>query len=314
MLKTNGLIAAVFTPFHPDGSLNLDRIPELADKMVGDGVSGIFVCGTNGEGPNMTVEERMRVADRFVASASGRLRVIVHVGHSSIAEARRLAAHAQSCGADAMASVSAFYFKPSSSRIMAASMAEIASAAPELPFYYYHIPHLTGVAVDVDEFLTAAEDLIPNLAGVKYTAATLHEYQHSLRRWKGRYDFLWGFDEMLLPALAVGAEAAVGSTYTFAAPLYLETMRAFRAGDMEKARELHAFCVEMIRIIVAYPPIPAQKAVMSMLGWETGECRLPLPSLDKTARDRLRSDLDEIGFFRKVPSRQRVVEIARGDG
>jgi N-acetylneuraminate lyase len=303
MRQTTGLIAAVFTPFHADGALNLDMVPVLTDKLVADGLSGLFVCGTNGEGPNMTVAERMQVAEAFVAAAAGRLRVIVHVGHSSIAEARTLAAHAQACGADAFSSVSAFYFKPASSRIMAAAMAQIASAAPRLPFYYYHIPHLTGVAVDVDEFLTAAAD-IPNLAGVKYTAAAVHEFQHSLRRWKDRYAFFWGFDEMLLPALAVGAGTAVGSTYTFAAPLYAETMRAFRAGDLERARDLHAFCVEMIRVIVAHPPIPAQKAVMRMLGWDLGPCRLPLPDLGPEAFDTLQRNLDAIGFFRKVPLQQ----------
>lgn len=301
MRHSEGLIAAAFTPFHADGSLNLDLIPVLTDKLVSDGLSGLFICGTNGEGPNMTVEERMQVAEAFVAAAAGRIRVIVHVGHSSIAEARTLAYHAQACGADAFSSVSAFYFKPGSSRIMADAMAAIASAAPRLPFYYYHIPHLTGVSVDVDEFLIAAGDAIPNLTGVKYTAATVHEFQHSLRRWKDRYEFLWGFDEMLLPALSVGAVTAVGSTYTFAAPLYLETIRAFRSGDLELAQELHAFCVEMIRIIVAYPPIPAQKAVMRMLGWELGPCRLPLPSLDAAAEEDMWRDLDAIGFFRKVP-------------
>lgn len=303
MRHNHGLIAAAFTPFHADGSLNPDFIPVLTDKLVQDGLSGLFVCGTNGEGPNMTIEERMLVAERFVAAAAGRIRVIVHVGHSSIAEARALAAHAQACGADAFSSVSAFYFKPGSSRIMADAMAAIASAAPRLPFYYYHIPHLTGVSVDVDEFLVAASDAIPNLAGVKYTAATVHEFQHSLRRWKDRYEFLWGFDEMLLPALSVGAQTAVGSTYNFAAPLYLETMRAFRSGDLEQARDLHAFCVEMIRIIVAYPPIPAQKAVMRMLGWDLGLSRLPLPSLDEAVQERLRRELDAIGFFNRVPIR-----------
>ncbi|HXO77976.1 MAG TPA: dihydrodipicolinate synthase family protein, partial [Puia sp.] len=101
MNKIEGLIAAAFTPFYEDGSVNKDMIPLLVDKLVGDGVAGIFVCGSNGEGPNMTIAERKLVAAEFVKAAAGRLKIIVHVGHSSIAEARDLAAHAAEIKADA---------------------------------------------------------------------------------------------------------------------------------------------------------------------------------------------------------------------
>ena len=100
MKKIEGLLAAAFTPFHEDGSLNLGLIPALVDKLVNDGLKGIFICGSNGEGPNMTTEERMKVAEEFVKAANRRLLIIVHVGHSSIAESRILAAHAAEIGAD----------------------------------------------------------------------------------------------------------------------------------------------------------------------------------------------------------------------
>ena len=88
--------------------------------------------------------------------------------------------------------------------------AEIAAAAPRLPFYYYHIPIMTGVAVPMTTFLTEAARRIPNLAGLKYTANTLHEYQECVALDGGRFDVLFGFDELLLPSLAVGAAGAVG--------------------------------------------------------------------------------------------------------
>jgi N-acetylneuraminate lyase len=166
MKKIEGLIAAAFTPFYEDGSLNLELIPSLVDKLVADGVKGIFVCGSNGEGPNMTSEERMKVAEAFVKAANRRLLIIVHVGHSSIAEAKVLAAHAAEIGADAFSSVAAFYFKPTTVENLANCMIEIAGAAPELPFYYYHIPMLTGVGMDMIEFLEYAGPRIPNLAGI----------------------------------------------------------------------------------------------------------------------------------------------------
>ncbi len=94
-------------------------------------------------------------------------------------------------------------------------MAAIASAAPSLPFYYYHLPVLTGVAMDMVEFLRLGEETIPNLAGIKYTAHTQHEFQACLNYKNGKFDVLYGYDEMLLGALMVGAKGAIGSTLHF---------------------------------------------------------------------------------------------------
>lgn len=301
MNKIEGLIAAAFTPFHEDGSLNLKLVPALVDKLYADGVKGIFVCGSNGEGPNMTTEERMKVAEAFVKAAGRRLLIIVHVGHNSIAESKTLAAHAARIGADAFSSVAAFYFKPVSVENLADCMAEIASAAKELPFYYYHIPHLTGVGMDMIEFLKYAGPRIPNLAGIKYTATTLQEYQACLNYENGFYDILYGLDELLLPALAIGAKGAIGSTYTFAAPLYQKTIEAFDNGDLQAARAHHSYLVEMIRILVKYPPIPGQKAIMKMLGFDMGPCRLPLTSFNVTSYNKFYSELSKIDFFNKLP-------------
>lgn len=306
MEKVQGLIAAAFTPFHEDGAINYDLIPAVTDKLVADGLRGIFVCGSNGEGPNMTTAERMEVAAAFTKAANKRLLIFVHVGHSSIAEARTLAAHAQQIGADAISAVAAFYFKPTSVQNLAESMAQIAAAAPALPFYYYHIPHLTGVGMDMIEFLKIAGPAIPNLAGIKYTATTLQEYQACLQYENGKYDILYGLDEMLLPAMAVGAKGAIGSTYTFAAPLYLQTMEAFRSGDITRAQTLHAYMVEVIRILVKYPPIPGQKAIMRMLGWNLGPCRLPLTTFTEAAYLQFHEELAALSFFEKAPMRKVV--------
>lgn len=297
-MRIKGLVAAMFAPFKEDGSLNLSMVPGLVDKLIEDGLTGVFVCGTNGEGPNLTIEERMATAEAFVKAAGKRILVIVHVGHSSIAESRKLAEHAARIGADAISSVAAFYFKPVSVQNLVNCIAEIASAAPSLPFYYYHIPVLTGVGMDMEEFLRLSDTAIPNLAGIKYTAPTLHEYQACLSYEGGRYDILYGTDEMLLSALAVGAKGAIGSTYSFAAPLYLKVVEMYRAGQLKEARQMQLALVQMVRCFVKYPPIPAQRAIMKMLGWDLGPCRLPLTSLSAQDTATLQSALEALGFFR----------------
>ncbi|NLR78381.1 dihydrodipicolinate synthase family protein [Chitinophaga eiseniae] len=295
-MRVQGLIAATFSTFNEDGSLNLSLVPGLVDSLVSQGIKGVFICGTNGEGPNLTTEERMAIVDAYVKAVNKRCLVMVHVGHASIVEARRLAAHAQQAGADAISAVSAFYFKPGSARIMVDCMAEIAAAAPSLPFYYYHIPAITGVAVNPLEFLQLGESRIPNLAGIKYTAATLHEYQACLNYKDGKFDILFGYDELLLPALSVGAKGAIGSTYTFAAPLYLRVMELFNKGDIAAARELQYQAVKMIQCLGWHSPIPAQKAIMKLLGRDLGPCRLPLQALGCAQVEEIDSYLREIGF------------------
>lgn len=296
-MKINGIVAATFAAYKADGSLNLEIIPSLVEKLVADGVAGVYICGTNGEGPNMTVEERMQIAEAYVKAVNKRILVLVHVGHTSIAECKKLAAHAAQIGADAFSSVAAFYFKPTSVENLVACMAEIASAAPSLPFYYYHMPALTGVGMDMVAFLEQGEKQIPNLAGIKYTASTLFELQACLNYKNGKFEVLSGYDEMLLSALAVGAVGAIGSTYTFAAPVYLEIIRLFRAKDMEAAAELQQKVVDFIRCIIKHPSIAAQRAMMQMLGFDMGNARLPLAPLSSAKFNELREDLEKVGFF-----------------
>jgi N-acetylneuraminate lyase len=291
------LYSAPFTPFGAEGEVLFERIPALADDLVRTGVRGVFVCGSNGEGPNMTEAERMAVAEAWIEASAGRLRVFVHVGHPSIATARALTAHAARIGADAASSVAAFYFKPDSVERLVDCMAEIAAGAPGLPFYYYHIPALTSVSLDMVRLLELADGRIGNFAGIKYTAPTLWEYQACLGACGGRFDVLFGLDEMLLPALSVGAAAAIGSTYNFAAPLYLEMAAAFAQGDIALARARMARLVEMVRVLLRFPSIPAQKEIMTRIGHDLGACRLPLRALDKDQAGALHRQLDAIGFW-----------------
>jgi N-acetylneuraminate lyase len=176
-------------------------------------------------------------------------------------------------------------------------MAQIASAAPQLPFYYYHIPALTGIGMDMIEFLKLSEDEIPNLAGIKYTASTLHEYQACINYRGGKFDILFGYDEMLLGALAVGAKGAIGSTYTFSAKLYLQVMALYNRDEKELARQMQSVSVEMVRCLVQFPGIPAQRAIMKSLGFDLGPCRLPLKELSSKDAQTLIGGLDALHFF-----------------
>ncbi len=295
--RLTGLIAATYTPLREDGALNLDLVPAMVDFLERAGVTGIYICGSTGEGMSLAGEERRAVAEAYVRAAEGRFKTIVQVGHNSLVEAAQLAAHAQQIGADAISATPPCYFKVDSVELLADCMAQVASGAPELPFYYYHIPALTGVALDIAALLSLAAARIPNLVGMKYTAPTVFEFQACVDLGGGRFDCVWGCDEMLLSALAAGAQGAIGSTYNIAAPLYRRLIEAFERGDLTEARQLQSLSVQLVRTINRYPFHPAMKQILAMLGIDCGPCRLPLPGMDAAQVTQLRTELDALGFF-----------------
>lgn len=277
-VHTHGLIAAPFTPFRADGVLDCAAIAPYARHLARTGVIGAFICGTTGEGASLTVEERRRVAEAWVAAAPAGLRVIVHVGHTCLDDCRALAAHAESAGAGGIACLAPYFFKPAGAAAMADWCAAVAAAAPETPFYYYHIPSMTGVNFPVADFLALAAPRIPNLAGVKFTFEDLEDFARCVRFDGGRYDLLFGRDELLLSALRLGARGAVGSTYNFAAPLYRELIAAHVAGDAPRAEALQAKAVTMIQTCIhaGGHPIAAFKTLMDRVGAPCGPARPPL--------------------------------------
>jgi N-acetylneuraminate lyase len=293
-----GFVAATFTPMQPDGSLNLAMAGPVVEHLIHSGVQGLYVCGSTGEGPLLTTEERKATAAAYLEAAAGRLPVVIQVGHSSVVEARQLAAHAQQIGASAISAVAPYYFKPASVGGLVDCLAEIAGGAPKLPFYYYHMPLLTGVVLDPVELLGQAPARIPNFAGIKYTAATVDEFQTLLGVENGRFDILFGRDEMTLCGVVAGARGAVGSTFNFAAPLYRRLRAAFERGDLAEAQRCQAQAVAMIRIIVLrYRFQAGLKAMMKLVGVDCGPNRLPNVSLTPAEVVELRRELDAIGFF-----------------
>lgn len=295
--QLRGLIAATFTPFHADGSLELRRIQPVIDAVIAQGASGLYVCGSTGEGPLLSTAERLRVAEASVQAARGRVPVVIQVGHNSIEEARGIAAHAQRIGADAISATPPGYFKPDSLDNFIACIAHIAGGAPKLPFYYYHIPVLSGVRFDMVEFLRQGGPRIPTLRGIKFSDALLYEMLACIEFDGGKYDILFGIDEMLLGGLAFGARGAVGSTFNFAAPLYRKIIAAFEAGDLAEARRLQSLSAEMVRIIVGNGGRGGLKATMQFVGADSGHSRLPTVTTTPAQRAKMKQELAALGFF-----------------
>lgn len=298
-MKTHlkGLIPAAFTPMHEDGSLNLAQVKPLVAHFLADKVSALYICGSTSEGPSLTIEERLAIATAFVDAANEKLPVIVQVGHDSLAEARKLATHAQKIGAFAISAVPPSYYQIGSIEALIACLAEVAAAAPELPFYYYHIPSVTRVNFNIIDILSRAAEQIPTLAGLKYSNYAVFELQACVEFQSKRFDVFFGCDEMLTSGLAGGIQAAVGSHYNFAAPLYHRIIDAFQRGELDEARKLQSLSINLVRTVFRYRGLPAFKAIMKFIGVDCGPTRLPHVALTADELNALKKELAEMGFF-----------------
>jgi N-acetylneuraminate lyase len=293
----DGLIAAPHTPMREDFSIDLEAVDPLARCFIANGMAGAFVCGSTGEGLSLSVAERKAVAERWQTAAAGRIPVIVHAGSLCLSDAMDLAAHAQEIGAAGIATMAPCYFRPTAVGDLVDWCRQVASVAPRTPFYYYHLPAMTGVNFPMIDFLRLAGPAIPNLAGIKYSHGDLMDLLRCLRFEAGRYDIMFGIDQQLLSGLANGAAAAVGSTYGYAAPLYRRVIDAFRAGDMSAAQRAQLQAAELVALLLKYPSMAASKAMMKLAGVDCGPVRPPLRNLTAGQFDQLRADLERVGFF-----------------
>jgi N-acetylneuraminate lyase len=282
-LRLTGLIAAPHTPMNADGSLNTTAIAAQAQLLQEAGVRGAFICGTTGESLSLTVGERVAVTEAWCEAVGAKMPLVVHVGSNSLLEARVLAGHAAQCGVSAIAAMAPSFFKSSLEELIA-YCAAVAEAAPQTPLYYYDIPTMTNAPIPTARFLEQAAKSIPTLHGVKFTNNDLMTLQECLAL--ESFDIVFGYDELLLAGLTLGVKGAVGSTYNFAAPLYLRLLAAFERGDLATARKAQLQSVRMIRILQEFGFSRASKAMMRLVGVDCGPVRLPLrPMAEEEVRE-----------------------------
>ncbi|WP_022943235.1 dihydrodipicolinate synthase family protein [Psychromonas hadalis] len=278
MKKLTGLIAAPHTPFTVTNEVNHTVIGQIAEHLIKDGITGIYICGTTGEGIHCSVAERKAIAETWVEACAGKLDIIVHTGALSIVDTLELTRHADTLDILATSAIGPCFFKPDSIDALVDYCAAVAAAAPSKGFYYYH-SGMSGVNLDMEQFLIAADKRIPNLSGLKFNSTDLYEYQRCLRAVDGKFDIPFGVDEFLPAALAIGAKSAVGSTYNYAAPIFHKIIAAAKNNDQQTVFDSMTNVIKLIRVLVEFGGVSAGKATMALHGINAGDARLPLSPL-----------------------------------
>lgn len=301
MEKIIGLIDAPFTPFDADGEVNLEPIERYARLLERNGLKGVFINGSSGEGYMLTEDERRLLAERWVSVARPGFKVIVHVGSTCVKESRRLAEHAAAIGAWGIGAMAPPFPKVNRIAELVDYCAEIAAGAPELPFYFYHIPAFNGAYLSMVDFLKAVNGRIPNFAGIKYTYESLYEYNQCRLYAGGKFDMLHGQDETILPCLAMGgAQGGIGGTTNYNGRCLTGILEAWAAGDLDKARELQNYAQDVINVICHYRGnIVAGKRIMKLIGLDLGRNRTPFQNMTDEEEARMKAELEAIDFFNR---------------
>lgn len=273
-----GLIAAPHTPFDENGEIAYEVISQQAEFLIGRGVTGVYISGSTGEGISCSVAERLKVMEEWHRVAGNRLKMIVHIGALALKDVEVLGRRADELGVFAVSVVPANYFKPATVELLVRYCRVAASFAPHCRFYYYH-SSLSGINLPMPEFLEKADEVIPTLAGIKFNSLDLYEFQRCRHVLGGKYDIVFGTDELYAAARALGARGFIGSTYNYQPELYYRIDRAFDRGDWKAVEEGMQKVCRSVELLVRYGGVACGKALMAARGINVGDPRLPLGAL-----------------------------------
>lgn len=296
-MNLKNLVAATYAPMDQDGSLNIGIIKDYGSFLIRNKIAGVFMNGSTGDFVSLATEERKKITLAWSQNKSSDLYLIDHVGSPSLKVAKDLATYAAD-KVDAIAVLAPYYFKINSIEKLVQYCKEVAACAPNLPFYYYHIPILSGANLNMLDFLKVASKEIPTLEGIKFTNNNLIDYLHCKNFENGKYNILFGFDEVFLPSLSIGADAWVGSTYNHLAPLYYKIKELFEAGKMNEAAELQTKAIRFVEILDSHGGFNGvAKGFMKSLGIDCGPSRFPHTTLPDTTYENIKAELDSIGLL-----------------
>ena len=274
--KYEGIIPAFYACYDAEGNVDLAAVRKLTQWFIDKGVQGLYVGGSSGECIYQGKEERKAVLEAVMEVAKGKLTVIAHIACNNTADSRELAAHAESLGVDAIASIPPIYFKLPPYAI-AKYWNDMSDAAPNTDFIIYNIPQLAGVALSVPLLNEMMKN--PRCIGVKNSSMPTQDIQ----MWRDEGAIVFnGPDEQLISGLVMGAVGGIGGTYGAMPELYVELYRCVKEGRMAKALEIQNDCCRIIYKMCSghgnmYGMI---KQILRLLGGpDCGSVRAPLAEL-----------------------------------
>ncbi|XP_057652421.1 N-acetylneuraminate lyase-like isoform X1 [Diorhabda carinulata] len=292
-----GLCAPVFTIFNKDLSINTQTIPEYARFLAKNGIDGVLVHGTTGEGVSMTVAERKAVVDVWAKVVKEtKQHLMVQVGGCPLPDAVEMAKHAELVGADSILCHAELFFKPHTPSELVDYLKYVGEAAPNTPLLYYHIPGWTGININMETFINEAVKRIPTFQGIKYTSTDLEAGLAALKTNNGKHAVFLGADTLLASAFGSGFDSAIGTSLNMLPQYAVKILKAAKENNIAEARKLQHVLTEAVNIISKDGAwVPTMKVAMNLITpINVGVARPPLKNLTEAQIEDMRKSLKEI--------------------
>lgn len=283
-----GIYTALVTPFKSSGEVDAEKTEFFIERQIKEGVKGVVLVGTTGEAPTLSREEKDMIVERAVKKFKGRTTIIAGCGSFDTRQAVSLAKRYGDMGADFLLSVAPYYNKPDDEG-MYSHFAAVADAAAA-PVLLYNVPSRTGSCISLP--VLGRLKAHGNVAGIKEAGGSISFLSHVCALADDDFTVLCGNDDMILPALALGASGAVSVWSNLEPAVVTRLAQAFWDGDCVTARKIQLSRLNLTDALFADTnPLPI-KAALKYAGLDAGGCRLPLKSMRSENASRLFSLLD----------------------
>jgi 4-hydroxy-tetrahydrodipicolinate synthase len=286
-----GVGTALVTPFTSSGAVDEGAVRRLAQRQVEAGVHFLVPCGTTGEAPTLSAQERRRVVALVVEEARGRVPVLAGAGGYDTREVVESARVMREAGADGLLSVTPYYNKPTPDGLV--RHYEAIAEATSLPIVVYNVPGRTGCNVDPATLARLAA--IPHVSGVKEASGNMAQICEAVKAVPAGFLVVSGDDALTLPAMAVGAKGVISVASNECPAEMARLVEAAEANDFAAAREIHARLLPlMLANFAESNPIPV-KAAMAQMGLLEESYRLPMVPPRAETREKIRRVLAAVG-------------------
>ena len=297
MKKTifTGAGVAIVTPMNPDESINFDRLGQIIDNQIENGTDAIVICGTTGESATMTDQEHVNCIEYAVKRVNGRVPVVAGAGSNHTSYAVWMSKEAKRVGADALLHVTPYYNKTSQTGLIRHFNA--VADATDLPIILYNVPSRTGVNITPATYRELAKH--PNIVAAKEASGNISQIAQIAQACGDELDLYSGNDDQIVPLLSLGAKGVISVLSNIMPRETHDICRLFFEGKIAESRALQLKLLPLINALFSdVNPIPVKEA-MNMMGWECGECRLPLVSMQPQAKEHLRVLMQEQGLVKE---------------
>lgn len=289
-----GSCVAIVTPMNQDGSINYEEYGKLIDFQIEGGTDAILACGTTGESAVMDHKEHCSVIEYTLKRVNGRVPVIAGTGSNDTAYAVELTKEAKNMGANGVLSVTPYYNKTSQAGLVA-HFNKIADSV-DIPMIVYNVPSRTGCNIKPETYAELCKN--PNIVAVKEASDKIGDVAQTIALCGDNLDVYTGCDDMTVPVMSLGGKGVI-SVFANVMPKEMhEITQLCLNGDYKKGAEMHLHYLELMNALFCdVNPIPVKEA-MNMMGFNCGECRLPLVPLSEKSYAYLKSVMAKYGLLK----------------